>query len=277
MEFFDTAREYLASPEFIAAAWFFAVRLILALAIFIVGRWIAKFVTSMLKKVVGRHDVDITLINFLGNLVYAILMVVVLLSALNQLGVESTSLLAIFGAAGLAIGLALKDSLSNFAAGVMLILFRPFKHGDFVEIGGVSGKVEEIRIFSTRLNTGDNISITIPNGNIVSDTISNYTANDERRVDMLIGVGYDDDLRKARQIIEQVCSGHEKVLQSPRLQVFVMDLADSSVNFAVRPWVKTADYWNVRSDILEQCKVELEAAGCSIPYPQTDVHLHKTD
>ena len=240
MEFFDTAREYLASPEFIATAWFFAVRLILALVIFIVGRWIAKFVTSMLKKVMGRHDVDITLINFLGNLVYAILMVVVLLSALNQLGVESTSLLAIFGAAGLAIGLALKDSLSNFAAGVMLILFRPFKHGDFVEIGGVSGKVEEIRIFSTRLNTGDNISITIPNGNIVSDTISNYTANEERRVDMLIGVGYDDDLRKARQIIEQVCSGHEKVLQSPRLQVFVMDLADSSVNFAVRPWVKTA-------------------------------------
>jgi len=277
VEFFDTAREYLASPEFYDTAWALTINLIAALAIFIVGRWIARFVTNTLKKVMVRHEVDPTLVNFLGNLIYALLLIVVILTALGRLGVESTSLLAIFGAAGLAIGLALKDSLSNFAAGVMLILFRPFRQGDFVEIGGVSGKVEEIRIFSTRLNTGDNISIIIPNGNIVSDTISNYTANSERRLDIVMGVGYDDDLRKARLVIENVCKSHDKVLQVPALNIFVLELADSSVNFAVRPWVKTEDYWSVRSDILEQCKVELEAAGCSIPYPQSDVHLHKTE
>ena len=277
MEFLDTIREYLASPEFFDTAWALSINLVAALAIFIFGRWIAKFVTNLLKKVMVRHEVDPTLVNFLGNLVYAVLLVVVILTAVGRLGIESTSLLAIFGAAGLAIGLALKDSLSNFAAGVMLILFRPFRQGDFVEIGGVSGKVAEIRIFSTRLNTGDNISIVIPNGNIVSDTISNYTANSERRLDIIMGVGYDDDLRKARSVIEQVCRNHEKVLDNPALKIFVLELADSSVNFAVRPWVKTEDYWEVRSDILEQCKVELETAGCSIPYPQTDVHLHKTD
>jgi small conductance mechanosensitive channel len=277
VEIFETIQTYVGSPEFLSAAGSFLLNLVIALAIFVVGRWIAKAVSGTIKRVMKRHDVDPMLVNFLGNLIYAALLAVVILAALGRLGIESTSMLAIFGAAGLAIGLALKDSLSNFAAGVMLVLFRPFKQGDLVEIGGVSGKVEEIRIFSTRLNTGDNISITIPNGNIVSDTISNYTANDERRVDMLIGVGYDDDLRKARQVMEQVCSSHEGVLQSPATNVFVMDLADSSVNFAVRPWVKTEDYWAVRSDILERCKVELEAAGCSIPYPQTDLHLHKTN
>jgi small conductance mechanosensitive channel len=277
VEIFETIQTYVGSPEFLAVAGSFLLNLVIALAIFIVGHWIAKAARGTIKKVMNRHEVDPTLVNFLGNLIYAALLAVVILAALGRLGIETTSMLAIFGAAGLAIGLALKDSLSNFAAGVMLILFRPFRQGDLVEIGGVSGKVEEIRIFSTRLNTGDNISITIPNGNIVSDTISNYTANDERRVDMLIGVGYDDDLRKARQVMEQVCSSHEGVLQSPATNVFVMDLADSSVNFAVRPWVKTEDYWAVRSDILERCKVELEAAGCSIPYPQTDLHLHKTD
>jgi small conductance mechanosensitive channel len=277
VEIFETIQTYVGSPEFLSAAGSFLLNLVIALAIFVVGRWIAKAVSGTINRVMKRHDVDPMLVNFLGNLIYAALLAVVILAALGRLGIESTSMLAIFGAAGLAIGLALKDSLSNFAAGVMLVLFRPFKQGDLVEIGGVSGKVEEIRIFSTRLNTGDNISITIPNGNIVSDTISNYTANDERRVDMLIGVGYDDDLRKARQVMEQVCSSHEGVLQSPATNVFVMDLADSSVNFAVRPWVKTEDYWAVRSDILERCKVELEAAGCSIPYPQTDLHLHKTN
>jgi len=277
VEFFDTAREYLASPEFMETAWAMTINLVSAILIFIIGKWIARFVANSVKKVMTRNEVDPTLISFLANLVYAGLLVFVILTALIKLGVESTSLLAIFGAAGLAIGLALKDSLSNFAAGVMLILFRPFRQGDFVEIGGVSGKVQEIRIFSTRLTTGDNISIIIPNGNIVSDTISNYTANSERRLDIIIGVGYDDDLRKARLVIENVCKNHAQVLQVPALNIFVLDLADSSVNFAVRPWVKTEDYWSVRSDILEQCKVELEAAGCSIPYPQTDVHLHKTD
>lgn len=275
MEIFESIRDYLTSPELLQSAWAFFVNLLIALAIFVIGRWVARLLLRTVKKTMTSHDVDPTLISFLGNLIYAVLLAVVILSALSQLGIQTTSILAIFGVAGLAIGLALKDSLANFAAGVMLILFRPFRQGDFVEIGGVSGKVEEIRIFSTRLNTGDNVSITIPNGNIIADTISNYTANDERRIDIVIGVGYDDDLRKARNVIEQVCTRHEGVLQAPAVKIFILDLADSSVNFAVRPWVKTADYWAVRSDILEQCKVELEAAGCSIPYPQQDVHLHQ--
>jgi small conductance mechanosensitive channel len=277
VDIFETIQTYVGSPEFLAAAGSFLLNLMIALAIFIVGRWIAKAVSGTIKRLMKRHEVDPTLVNFLGNLIYAALLAVVILAAVGRLGIETTSMLAIFGAAGLAIGLALKDSLSNFAAGVMLILFRPFKQGDVVQIGGVTGKVAEIRIFSTQLNTGDNVSITIPNGNIVSDTISNFTAYDERRVDLLIGVGYGDDLRKARQVMGQVCSSHEGVLKSPATNVFVMDLADSSVNFAVRPWVKTDDYWAVRSDILERCKVELEAAGCSIPYPQTDLHLHKAE
>jgi len=276
VEILETIRTYLGSPEFLNSSGSFVTNLAIAVAIFIVGRWVAKAVRGATKRVMKRHEVDPTLVNFLSNLIYSALLAVVILAALGRLGIETTSMLAIFAAGGLAIGLALKDSLSNFAAGVMLILFQPFKQGDVVEIGGKTGKVEEIRIFSTRLITGDNVSITIPNGNIVSDTISNFTANDKRRVDLVIGVGYDDDLRKAREVMERVCSTHEDVLKQPELKVFVLDLGDSSVNFAVRPWVKTGDYWTVRSDILEQCKVELEAAGCSIPYPQTDVHLHNT-
>ncbi len=277
MKIFEAIQSFLTSPELMQSALAFVINLLIALAIFVIGRRIARLICGTFKRLLKRNEVDPTLVNFLGNLAYAALLVVVILTALSRLGVDSTSMLAIFGAAGLAIGLALKDSLANFAAGIMLILFRPFKQGDFVAIGGVSGTVEEIQIFSTRLNSVDNVSIIIPNGTIVADTISNYSANAERRVDMVIGVSYDDDLRKARQIIEQVCNRQEKVLQDPELQVFILELADSSVNFAVRPWVKRADYFTVRSDILEQCKLELEAAGCSIPYPQTDVHLHKTD
>jgi small conductance mechanosensitive channel len=186
-----------------------------------------------------------------------------------------TSLLAILGAAGLAIGLALKDSLGNFAAGVMLIIFRPFKLGDFVEVAGVSGVVNEIRIFSTVLTTPDNKLIVIPNGQVGADTITNYSALDQRRVDMVFGVGYDDDLKVARQVLTDICANHPAVLDEPATKIFVLNLGDSSVDFAVRPWSKTEDYWTVYGDILEQAKVGLEAAGCNIPYPQTDVHLYK--
>jgi small conductance mechanosensitive channel len=276
VEIFKTIQSYIGSPEFLAAAGSFLLNLMIALAIFIVGRWIAKAVSGMIKRLMKRHEVDPTLVNFLGNLIYAALLAVVILAAVGRLGIETTSMLAIFGAAGLAVGLALKDSLSNFAAGVMLILFRPFKQGDFVEVGGVSGTVAAIRIFSTQLNTGDNKAVTIPNGNIVNGTITNYTANDTRRIDMIIGVGYDDDLKKARQVIDQVCANHALILKDPATKIFVLDLAESSVNFAVRPWVNTDDYWGVRSDVLEQCKAGLEAAGCTIPYPQRDIHLHKS-
>ena len=251
------------------------IRIVLALLIFIVGKWISKRITGVIRKMMERAEFDATLINFLCNIVYAILLAAVVLAALDKLGVPVTSLLAILGAAGLAIGLALKDSLGNFAAGVMLILFRPFKQGDFVEVAGVAGVVNEVKVFSTILTTPDNKLIIIPNGQVGAETITNYSALDQRRVDMVFGVGYDDDLKVARKVLTDICAGHPLVLDEPATKIFVTNLGDSSVDFAVRPWAKTADYWTVYGDILEQAKVELEAAGCSIPYPQTDVHLFK--
>ncbi len=215
--------------------------------------------------------------NFLSNVVYAILLVAVILAALDTLGLPVTSLLAVVGAAGLAVGLALKDSLGNFASGVMLVMFRPFSKGDVVEVAGVTGKVEEVRIFSTIMTTPDNKQIIIPNGQVAADTITNYTANDQRRVDLVFGVGYDDDLKVAREVLTRICANHPKVLDDPATNIFVLNLGDSSVDFAVRPWAKTEDYWTVWGDLLEQGKLELEAAGCNIPYPQTDVHLHHSN
>ncbi|NND45305.1 MAG: mechanosensitive ion channel, partial [Xanthomonadales bacterium] len=198
----------------------------------------------------------------------------VIVAALDSLGVPVTSVMAVLGAAGLAIGLALKDSLGNFAAGVMLVMFRPFSKGDFVEVAGISGKVEEIRIFSTYLLTPDNKLIVVPNGQVGAEPITNYTRMDTRRVDMMFGVGYDDDLKTARSVLEKICNEHPLVLDEPATKIFVKELGASSVDFAVRPWCKTDDYWTVWGDLLETGKVELEAAGCNIPYPQTDVHLH---
>jgi small conductance mechanosensitive channel len=252
-------------------------KLLLALVIYIVGKWIANMVTRSLTKLMDVRKVDPTLVAFLGNLVYAIMLAAVILASLDTLGLPVTSLVAVVGAAGLAVGLAMKDSLSNFAAGVMLVLFRPFSKGDFVEVAGVSGKVEEVRIFNTTLATPDNKQVILPNGQITAEPITNYTAKDTRRVDLVFGVAYDDDLKVAREVLTRVCSGHPKVLDDPALNIFVLSLGDSSVNFAVRPWAKTEDYWTVWGDVLEQGKIELEAAGCSIPFPQTDVHLHKAD
>ena len=254
-------------------AW--AGKLALALVIYVIGKWVAKRITNTIGRMMKAREVDETLNQFLANIVYAILLIAVILAALDTLGLPITSLFAIVGAAGLAVGLALKDSLGNFAAGVMLVMFRPFGKGDFVEVAGVAGTVDEVRIFSTILTTPDNKQIIIPNGLINADTITNYTANDMRRVDMVFGVGYDDDLKLAREVLTRVCKNHPKVLDDPALNVFVMNLGDSSVDFAVRPWAKTGDYWAVKGDVLEQAKVELEAAGLNIPYPQTDVHLHQ--
>ncbi|MDX1556522.1 MAG: mechanosensitive ion channel, partial [Xanthomonadales bacterium] len=243
---------------------------------FIIGRWVAKAITKAFRKALHRETIDDTLEDFLGNILYAILLVAVILASVDQLGVDITSLLAIVGAAGLAIGLALKDSLGNFAAGVMLIIFRPFGKGDFVEVAGVSGSVDEVRVFNTILTTPDNKQITLPNALITAEPITNYSALDKRRVDLVIGVGYEDDLKVARDVLTRICNEHDKVLEDPAPQVWVSELGDSSVNFNVRPWAKTADYWGVYGDLLETAKVELEAAGCSIPYPQRDVHLFKT-
>ena len=198
-----------------------------------------------------------------------------MVAAFDTLGIPATSFMAIIGAAGLAIGLALKDSLSNFASGVMLVLFRPFTKGDFIEAGGVTGTVDEIHLVSTLMTTPDNKLITVPNAMIYSSAITNYSAKPTRRLDMVFGVGYDDDLKVVADVLRKTCSDHPKVLDEPETGIFISNLGDSSVDFAVRPWVASEDYWGVRAQILETAKIELEAAGCNIPYPQTDVHLHQ--
>ena len=250
-------------------------KIALALLVFIVGRWIAGLLTKALKKLMAKAKVDHMLISFLANIAYTALLAVVVLAALEQLGVNTTSAMAILGAAGLAVGLALKDSLSSFAAGVMLIIFRPFKLGDFVEVGGVAGVVEEIRIFHTMLRTGDNREVTMPNGQIYGGTIVNFSARETRRIDLVIGIGYDDDIKKARDILQAVLAANESVLQDPAPTVMLLELGSSSMDFAVRPWVKSADYWSTRAALLEAIKYAFDKEGVSIPYPQQDVHLYE--
>ncbi|MGB5259298.1 MAG: mechanosensitive ion channel domain-containing protein [Gammaproteobacteria bacterium] len=250
------------------------IRLAIALAILIIGRMVARMVARFAERVMRRAKLDIMLTSFLGNILYTVLLVVVVIAALDQLGVQTTSLLAIFGAAGLAIGLALKDSLANFSSGVMLIIFRPFKVGDFIEAAGQAGVIEEVRIFSTIMKTGDNREIIIPNSHIYSGPIINVSARPTRRIDMVFGIGYDDDIRKAKQLIEAAFAADERILKDPAPTVAMAELADSSVNFNVRPWAKTEDYWAVRSDLMERIKLSFDENSISIPYPQQDVHMH---
>ncbi|MBA1446920.1 MAG: mechanosensitive ion channel [Chromatiales bacterium] len=252
-------------------------KIILALLVFVIGRWVARLLVRGLEKVMVKGKVDQMLINFLSNIAYVSLLAVIVMAALEQLGVNTTSALAILGAAGLAVGLALKDSLSSFAAGVMLIIFRPFKLGDFIEAGGEMGVVEEIRIFHTMLKTGDNREITMPNAQIYGGTIVNYSARDTRRIDLVIGIGYDDDIKKARDLINDILAANDTVLENPAPTVMLLTLNDSSVDFAVRPWVKSADYWTTRADLLEMIKTTFDKEGVSIPYPQQDIHLFKAD
>lgn len=248
-------------------------KIIMALLIFVVGRWLAKLLTRMLEKVMLKGKVDQMLVSFLGNISYAALLAVVVLAALDQLGVNTTSAMAILGAAGLAVGLALKDSLASFASGVMLIMFRPFKLGDFIEAGGVTGVVEEIRIFHTLLKTGDNREITMPNAQIYGGTIINYSARETRRIDLVVGIGYGDDIKQARDIINGILEANDKVLKDPAPTVMLLELGASSVDFAIRPWVKAGDYWPTRAELLETIKTRFDQEGISIPYPQQDIHL----
>lgn len=273
----ESFKEFLNNAELVPMVTGWGVKIVLALVIYIIGKWIAKRVTAFVSRLMNSRSADPTLVRFLSNVVYAILLTAVILAALDTLGLPITSLVAVVGAAGLAVGLALKDSLGNFASGVMLVTFRPFSQGDVVEVAGVTGKVNEVRIFNTVLTTPDNKQITIPNGLVYADSITNYTANDVRRVDLVFGVGYDDDLKKAREVLTRICSEHPLVLDDPATNIFVLNLGDSSVDFAVRPWANTADYWTVWGDLLETGKVELEAAGCSIPFPQRDVHMHASN
>ena len=251
--------------------------LIMALVIFIVGRWLAKSIKNVAKRLMSKAEMDEILTNFVGNMLYFALLIVVVIAALDRLGINTTSIMAIFAAAGLAVGLALKDSLSNFAAGVMLVFFKPFKAGDFIEAAGITGVVEQLRIFSTVMRTGDNREITIPNSHIYGGTIVNFSARDTRRIDLIFGIGYEDNIKQAKALIDEAMNEDERILKDPEPVILLMELADSSVNFAVRPWVNSPDYWVVRGDLMERVKEKFDANGISIPYPQQDLHLYKAE
>ena len=251
------------------------INIVMAVAIFILGKFVVKMIVKFARKIMSKAKVDNILINFIGSIINTILLLFVVIAALDQLGVETTSLIALIGAAGLAVGLALQGTLQNLASGVMLIIFRPFNDGDFVEAAGVSGVVEEIGIFTTTMRSGDNREIIIPNGEIFGGTITNYSKRATRRVDMVFGIGYDDDIKKAKEIISRILDEDERVLKDPAPLVAVAELADSSVNFNVRPWCNTAEYWNVYSDTHEKIKLTFDVEGISIPYPQMDIHQDK--
>lgn len=262
-------------PKLQEFATFYGLKIIAAILIFIIGRWLAKMIKNLIVKVMKKGEVDATLTSFVGHLTYVALLTLVVIAALNQIGVQTTSFVAIIGAAGLAVGLALQGSLSNFAAGVLMILFRPFKVGDYIEAGGTAGTVEEIQIFSTILTTPDNKVIIVPNAKITGDNIVNYSAKDTRRMDLVFGVGYGDDLQKVKDILQDILQNDPRVLKVPEPMVGVLELADSSVNFAVRPWVKSEDYWPLFFDLKETIKKRFDAEGISIPFPQQDVHLYE--
>ncbi|MFH1214929.1 MAG: mechanosensitive ion channel domain-containing protein [Pseudomonadota bacterium] len=252
---------------------FYGLNILAALIIYIIGRWTAKFLQRFAQRLMTKGKVDPTLVHFVGNIAYIGMLTFVILAALNQLGIQTTSFIAVLGAAGLAVGLALKDSLSNFSAGVLLILFHPFKKGDFIEAAGTAGTVEEIQIFTTMLVTPDNKAIIVPNSKIIGDNIVNITAKPTRRVDFVFGVGYGDDIDKVKEVISQVLSEDQRIMPDPAVFIGVAALADSSVNFAVRAWVKASDYWPVFFDTNEKMKKRFDAEGISIPFPQRDVHL----
>ncbi len=255
----------------------YGVKIIVALLIFVIGKWVAKKLSNVTKTVMVSREIDTALINFTSSLVYYALLIFVVIAALGQVGIQTASFVAIVGAAGLAIGLAMQGSLSNFAAGVLIIIFKPFKIGDFVEMAGTAGVVENIMIFTTEMKTGDNKKIIVPNSSVLGGVITNYSANETRRVDLVMGIGYNDDIDKAKQVLEEIINADERILKDPAPLIAVSELADSSVNFAVRPWVKSADYWAVYFALNETVKKRFDQEGISIPYPQQDIHLHKTE
>lgn len=253
----------------------YGIKVILALVIFFVGKWLAKTVSRVVQKTMAKRQVDLALQYFVSSLVFYGLLVFVIIAALSQVGIQTASLIAVVGAAGLAIGLALQGSLANFAAGFLILLFRPFKIGDYIEAAGTAGTVEKIMIFTTELLTPDNKKVIIPNGSITSDNIVNYSANDTRRVDLVIGISYGDDIDKAKAVLREVVQADPRVLPEPAVNIAVAELADSSVNIIVRPWAKTADYWGLYWDLTEAIKKRLDQEGISIPFPQRDIHVHQ--
>lgn len=254
----------------------YAIAFIVAIVIYLVGSKVAKIVSNSIGNVMAKKNLDPIVVNFIKNIIFGLLMVVVIIAALGQVGIQTASFIAVIGAAGLAVGLALQGSLSNFASGVLIIIFRPFKAGDFIEAGGVAGVVEEIKLFSTFIRSGDNKQIIIPNSGVVGSAITNYSTKPTRRIDLVIGVSYDADIKLAKQVLTDIVTSHEKVLKDPAPVVAVAELADNSVNFVVRPWVNSADYWPTHFDLMETIKIRLDEEKIGIPYPQMDVHLHKT-
>jgi small conductance mechanosensitive channel len=253
----------------------YSLKVIAALAIYFIGRLVAKAVAKGVLKTLRNRNIDDTVAGFTHNLTYGALLVFVILAALSQIGIQTASFITIIGAAGLAIGLALQGALSNFAAGVLMVIFRPFKIGDYVEAGGQSGTVEDIQIFCTQLKTPDNKIIIIPNAAIMNGSIVNYSNKPIRRVDLTIGVGYDAYLPDVKALLLKTVEANDKVLQAEGIQVAVLELADSSVNFVVRSWVKTPDYWDVYFELTENIKLALDENNIAIPFPQMDVHMQK--
>lgn len=252
-----------------------SIKILISLTIFIIGQLIAKIISRVLGKVLNHTKLDTILVDFIQSLVQALLLVFVIVAALDQLGVNTNSVIAVLGAAGLAIGLALQGSLQNFAAGFMLLIFRPFKAGDFVEAAGAAGIIEKVGIFSTTMHTGDNKQVIIPNGTIYSSNIINYSARGTRRIDMVFSIGYSDDIRKARDVMAAIIKADERVLTDPEPLIAVGELGASSVNFFVRPWVRTDDYWDVKFALTEKIKIAFDENGISIPFPQMDIHWNR--
>jgi len=266
----DTAAKY--TDLAITYASEYGLKIIAAILIFLIGKWAVNKITQLVKKVLTKANVDRTLVEFAESLVYFSLLMMVIIASLNALGVDTTSFLAIFGAAGLAIGLALQGSLANVGAAVLIIVFRPFKVGDFVDAGGAVGTVEDINLFSTIIAPLDNRTIMVPNAKIVAGNIVNYSMKENRRVDHVFGIGYDDDLKLAKEILMDMMVNDPRVLQDPAPFVAVSELADSSVNFTTRAWVKSEDYWDVYFEQIERVKLTFDEKGISIPYPQMDIH-----
>ncbi len=275
----DIIRSFLQSiiisvGVFLSQYW---LKIVGAIIILVVGRWLAKMVSQLVGKAMSKAKIDPTLTSFAQSICHVGLLTFVVLSALNKLEIPMTQFTVVIGAAGLAIGFALQGSLANFAAGVLLVIFKPFKVGDYVELAGQSGTVTHIEIFNTILNSPDNVKIIIPNGQVTGSNIMNYTANGTRRIDLLIGVSYEDDLKKTRQVLEKIIAGDDRILKVPACNIAVSELGDSSVNFVVRPWVKAADYWDVKCDITEKIKTSFDENGITMPYPQYDVTIKKTE
>ena len=253
------------------------INLVIGLVVFFVGKFIASKVSHWCEKRMLKASVDQAVAGFASSILYALMFAGVALMALGQIGVETTSFIAILGAAGLAVGLALQGSLSNFASGVLIIILRPFRSGDFIDAGGQMGTVNRIELFHTYLKTPDNRVIIVPNSSVMNGSIVNFSRESTRRLDLVIGISYDADIRLAKQIMEESVNADERILKDPKCLIAVSELADSSVNFFLRPWVASGDYWTVRAELLEKIKYTFDERGVGIPYPQMDVHVHKQE